>query len=275
MGHPDDGFFQAFLDGEVVGAEADELRGHLDRCDECRGRLEALEAASQASTDALLLLDREARLDQVRRRVFPRQATDAGVGVMKGSSTPGRFWGLSLPKAASIALLLTGAAASALPGSPVRRWVVQGWESLTGQPALTPQTEQGAGEPEELPPPTQETGLPETGAAIPVLDEGVEIWIHELPPEAELRVLWTDGEEAWIYAAEGTRFSRTGRRLEAYGPPGPVRIEIPRGVQNLIVGLDDTVLLRKTGEDLEISGPAQERTPSEIRFEAPGRSNDA
>ena len=110
--------------------------------------------------------------------------------------------------------------------------------------------------------------------AIPALNEGVEIWIHELPPEAELRILWTEDEEAWIYAAEGTRFSRTGRRLEAFGPPGPVRIEIPRGVQSVIVGLDDTVLLRKTGQELEILGPAQERTPSEIRFKAPGRSND-
>ncbi len=182
---------------------------------------------------------------------------------------------ISLPRAASIALLITGAAVTALPGSPVRRWMAQGWSALT-EPTLTdsgPQESEGAARDRGALP--SEAGIPETGASIPASAQGVEIWIHDLPREAELRVVWIDGDESWIYAGEGTRFNLEAGRLEAFSPPGAVRVEIPRDLEQVTLRLNGSILLRKSGGEVEIAGPVQQRTPSEIIFRAPGSTNDA
>jgi hypothetical protein len=273
MGHPDDGLIQTLLDGEIEGTEAETLRAHLESCPECRAGVEALEEASRETARALLLVDTDPRLEKVRIRAQARDRFQAPDRQRPGAR---RFFGssLSLPKAASIALLLTGAAVTALPGSPVRRWMAQGWDTLTesfrtGNGQDNPQGTSG-----DPTAPSPETRVPETGASIPALSQGVEIWIHDLPSEAELRVVWVDGDEAWIYAGEGTRFSREAGRLEAFGPPGAVRVEIPRNLRQLLVGLDGNVLLRKSGDEVEILGPVQQRTPSEILFETPGSTRD-
>jgi hypothetical protein len=264
MEHPDKGLIQALLDREVVGTEADGLRAHLAACEPCRAASESLEEASRTAARALLHVDLEPRLERSRSRVLARRR-----------AAPPRVAGhsISLPKAASIALLLTGAAATALPGSPVRRWVVEGWRELAGS-AETDFVREDSGEEGANPEaPLPEAGSRETGASIPTSIQGVELWIHDLAPAAELRVVWTDGEEAWIYAGEGTRFSRVGSRLEAFAPPGAVRVEIPRSLDQFVVGLNGSVLLRKSGGELEIVGPAQRRTPSEIIFESPPSPN--
>ncbi len=260
MGHPDSGLIQALLDGEVGGTEADTLRGHLNSCPECGAGAEALEGASREVTRALLIVDTEPRLEKARARALAKRRP--GSRLFFGYS-------LSLPKAASIALLLSATAASALPGSPVRRWLAQGWEALTESPQANPSQEDPSGttgDEEALP--------PETGASILASTQGVEIWIHDLPPQAELRVVWIDGDEAWIRAGEGTRYSLEGGRLEAFSPPGAVRVEIPRNLGQVVVGVNGSILLRKTGGEVEIVGTVQQRTPSEILFEAPGSTND-
>jgi hypothetical protein len=113
------------------------------------------------------------------------------------------------------------------------------------------------------------TGPAETGAATAVTAGAIEVWLHDLPSDADLRVRWIEGQEAWVYAGEGTRFNTATGRLEAFSPPGPVRVEVPGGAERVVVGVDGQVVLRKSGGQLEILGPVQERTPSEIRFEPP------
>jgi hypothetical protein len=254
------------MDGELDQAESDELRSHAESCDRCCAELQNLEAAAAHWDRALRILDVEPDLNMARRRIQARK--------LPGSPRPSFFTSWSLPKAASVALLLTGFAATALPGSPVRRWLKDGWQAFTestrDEPVETP-SEPGPG---DLPATSNEQGPEEAGAGIPVTAEGVEIWIHGLPSDAGLRVLWTDGQEAWIYAGDGTRFTSTDRRLEAFDPPGTVRIEIPRTLARVTLGLDGEVLLRKSGGELEILRPVQERSPTEIRFEPPPLSND-
>jgi len=265
MGHPDKGLIQALLDGEVEGTEAENLRAHLESCRECEAGAEALEVASLETARALLLIDSEPRLQDARSHLLGK----------KGPRSNRVFgFSISLPKAASIALLLTGAAATALPGSPVRRWMVQGWEALTESVQSSSDQENPLGAGEDQTAPSPEGLIAEIGAGIPALTGGVEIWIHDLATEAELRVVWVDGDEAWIRAGEGTRFTREGSRLDAFEPPGAVRVEIPRDLEQVVVGLNGTVLLRKSGGEVEILGPVQQRTPSEIIFEAPGSTND-
>jgi hypothetical protein len=268
MGHPDFGLIQALLDGEMGGADADALRAHLKSCAECGTGAEALKEASRMTTGALLLVDTEPRFEDARSRVLAKSRQRE----RKRPATAA--FSISLPRAASIALLLTAAAVTALPGSPVRRWIGQGWRVLTefARTESEPQeTGGGVGDPRALP---SEAGIPETGASIPASAQGVEIWIHDLPREAELRVVWIDGDESWIYAGEGTRFNLEAGRLEAFSPPGAVRVEIPRDLERVTLRLNGSILLRKTGGEVETVGPVQQRTPSEIIFRAPESTND-
>ncbi len=281
MGHPDKGQILALLDGELPDATALEVRVHIDGCQHCRAELDGIQAAALDTARALDLLDVDDRTESARlgflRRADGREGQIRGPGGQpleqqsKRPSRPGGFW--TLPRAASIAILLTGITASALPGSPVRRWLVQTWQDLTHP---TDASTEGLG-PEETPtdPAFSSTGQgsPETGAGIPAHGGGVEIWINGLSDEAGLRVLWTGNEEAWIYAGEGTRFTSTDGRLEANDPPGDVRVEIPEGLDDVTLGLDGTILLRKSNGELEILAPVEERSPSEIRFEGRGPTN--
>jgi hypothetical protein len=102
----------------------------------------------------------------------------------------------------------------------------------------------------------------------------MEIVIREMDPGAELVVRWTDGDEAWVFAGEGTRFNTVAGRLEAIAPPGGVRIEIPRDARAVDVLLNGDLLLRKVNGEVELMGDVRDRTTSEIRFAPSGRSNE-
>ncbi len=290
MGHPSEGELRAFLDGEMAGEERSFLRAHLQSCGPCRSMAEAQEKTSRQVARALSLLDQEPALDvgEARLRVHARTTGGAGSRVYEGggSSTdsvgPGRArsnrrarirlpflrseHGVPLPWAASIALLVTAGAASALPGSPVREWVAQGWGALTGSGDAAVGLESVEPAAEEAPTAPATADPAETGASILAGEEGVELWILGLPAGADLRVVRVDGNMAGIFAGEGTRFRTEEGRLEAEAPPGAVRVEIPRSLENAVVGVNGTVLLRLAGGKMEIFGPVQRRTPMEILF---------
>lgn len=253
MAHPDEGLIRAFLDGEMDEPEEQALRKHLDTCVACRQDLEAQERAWGEASRALLLLDREPDLVEARNRIQVRRERQRSA------------W-LSLSRAASIALLLTAGVATALPGSPVRRWIMDGWQALRGPETTSVRPSEPT--PETVGGGDVSTGAPaeEIGASVPVGTGSLEIWVHGFPSGAALRVEWVDGDQVGVFAGEGTRF-RTGEgRLEAFSPPGSVRVELPKSLTQVLVGVDGEVLLRKTGAEVDISGSVQGRTPSEIVF---------
>ncbi len=253
MVHPDEGLIRTFLDGEMEEPQERALQEHLNACAACRGDLDAQEQAWKEASKALRVLNHEPDLAEARARLQAR--------LERGH----RSW-LSLSRAASIAVLLTAAVASALPGSPVQRWIMDGWRTLTGPgtPSIQPSGPPlEAGERAGLPAPSPAR---EIGASVPVGAGSLEIWIHHLPPDATLRVEWVEGDQVGIFAGEGTRFSTGEGRLEAFSPPGSVRVELPRSLTRALVGVDGEVLLRKSGPEVDISGSVQGRTPSEIVF---------
>jgi anti-sigma factor RsiW len=282
MGHPTEGSLQAYLDGETDGLEKESVRAHLSRCEPCRSMAEAQEEASAQVSRALLPLDREPSLplEEARRLLYARRGSPGGVQSVRERAVGGRARHsslngiplplpggrriLPLPWAASIALLLTAGAVSALPGSPVREWLVRGWEAVAGSGSRPAGAESGVPvDPETVTAP--EPGTPaEIGASIPAGDEGVELWITGLPAGADLRVVWVDGNMAGIFAGEGTRFRTEPGRLDAEAPPGAVRVEIPRDLGRVVVGVDGRVLVRVSGDDVDILGPIQRRTPMEV-----------
>jgi hypothetical protein len=283
MGHPDEGLIRAFLDDELTDAEARDFRQHLGDCPACKAELELQATAEAQVTQGLRILDEGSlveassppgvsSLEEARGRVLARAQGENGARAPSRAAPrpPGRTrspWLLpgSLLKAASIALLFTAVAASALPGSPVREWIARGWQAITGADEHGP----------ELQHPTSPTGedllfpgmgAPETGTRIAPSGGGIQLALYDLPADAEIRVLWVEEEQAGIYAGEGTRFRSGEGRLEAHSPPGGVRVEIPSSLSRVLLTVDGRVLLRKTDSNVEIVGTVQRQTPREVVF---------
>jgi hypothetical protein len=94
----------------------------------------------------------------------------------------------------------------------------------------------------------------------------MELHVRDLSPHSSLTVLLVEGDRAGVFSEEGTRFHTEEGRLQASGPPGDVTLEIPSGAGPITVFVNGEVYLRKTDRGMEILGPVQARTPTEIRF---------
>ncbi len=258
--HPDPGLIQSFLDGELEEGEERDVHFHLEGCADCRARAEVLTRAADTVGRGLALLDTDPELGAARDRLRFRRAGRPG----KDTLLPWHRRS-SLPRAASIALLLTGAAATALPGSPVRSWLGDRWDALVGSPTATGPASEVPGTAVDVVE-AYPLGGPETGITLPAGEAGVELWIRDLPPEATIRVVWVEEGQAGIFAGEGTRYRRQDSRLEAQAPPGSVRVELPRSLVGAVVGVDGAVLLRLTAEGVELTRPARRSSDTEILF---------
>jgi hypothetical protein len=252
--HPNEGLILGFLDDELEPRDREDIGAHLDRCEACRITAEGLRGSSRFASERLLLLDVEAPTDSARRSLDRRIQR-------KGLRPLIRFPGMA--KAAGIALLLVGGTVSALPGSPVRQWILAGWERVThgnapsaDEPQATPSGSEGA---------SAGSGE-ESGAGIPTAGGVVEILISDLPANAEVRVLLVDGDNARIYGPPGTHFRTETGRVEAVAPRGAVRVELPHRARVARVIVNGELYLRKNGEQLEILGPVRDSAAAEIRF---------
>ena len=103
--HPSDATLLALLHGELDGRDEESARAHVATCADCAGRSAALARADAETEDLLRLLDHPVpfRPLPVPRQARPRWARPA--------------------IAASLALLLAGAAAAAVPGTALHRWI--------------------------------------------------------------------------------------------------------------------------------------------------------
>jgi len=253
--HPNDGLILAFLDGELDRSGQEEIRIHLDGCGACRNTAHDLRESSEAAAQGLAVLDVQAPMELARTflgRRFRREPSRPRI----------RFPGLA--RAAGIALLLVGGAASALPGSPVRQWITSGWDQLTQVRDLSLEE---AGPDPSGPETAFVPGEEEAGAGIGTADGEVELRVLDLPEGAEVRVLLVDGDHAGIYGPPGTHFRTEAGRIEAVAPSGGVRIELPRGARRARVIVNGELYLRKIGDRLEILGPVRDSAAAEIRFQ--------
>ena len=262
MGHPDEGMIRALLDEEATG-ENKAARTHLDTCPRCAEAAAEQAADLQVLTEALALLDTDPPAQAARARILEEtHARRKRVRMIR--------W--SLPRVASFAVLITAGAAAALPGSPVRQWIADGWRNLGGTrgPVVTEALEGVGPSPDE----GAVEGTERVGATLPVGQGGLELQVRDLSPLASLTVHFVEGNRAGIFSEEGTRFRTEGGRLEASDPPGDVTLEIPSGASPITVVVNGEVYLRKTAGGLQILGPVQTRTPTEIRFGPSGSRPD-
>ena len=259
MGHLDEGLIRAFKDGEMR-EESEELEAHLATCPQCARVAREQDEALATVSGALSLLDSSPPMERARARILRLE---------REQRNRWRQLRRNLPRAASFAVLLSAGAAAALPGSPVRQWVLQEWVAIFGDEPVT-----------TLSPPEAVDALPSgaedpelVGATLPMTGGGVELRIEELVEGAEIRVLLVEGDRVGIFAGEGTRFRTEAGLLEARGAPGGITVEIPRDAPMVEILVNGVVFLRKRAGEMEIPGPVKSRTPSEIRFGPPPRDS--
>src|SRR5262245_41033071 len=128
MSHFTEGVLQAYLDEEVAADARAQVEAHVDGCDACSTRLRDLRQLNDTFASAVAVMDAEpltsAALAEVRTRAA-RQTWRERYAV-----TP-----RTLARAAMLVIGLSAAAAAAVPGSPLREWLVQTWNSLTEEKA--------------------------------------------------------------------------------------------------------------------------------------------
>ncbi|MGH7570535.1 MAG: anti-sigma factor family protein [Gemmatimonadota bacterium] len=113
--HPGDGELQALIDGELDERESRRVLAHLETCEACLARREALELELERTAGLLRTLDREAPQTAVEEVI--REAERRTVPQTTGSHR-------ALLAASLAGLLVVGAVVAAIvPGSPLREAV--------------------------------------------------------------------------------------------------------------------------------------------------------
>ncbi|GMV05560.1 MAG: hypothetical protein AMXMBFR53_18380 [Gemmatimonadota bacterium] len=265
MSHLDEGQLLTLRDG--AGIPVAEAAAHLAACARCREALEASRQRSAAVAGALGVLDGgfphlahdlERARERVRLRVSEHAARAAGATSLPARRTRRAAWSAS--KAAGL-LLVTAAGLSALPGSPVRRWIGERLEPAAevAAPSAAPAAA------EAVAPPAPE----EAGVRLPLTAGPLAVVLRDAAPGTEIRVRWITGSEAAVFAPVGSRFTSGQGRIEAAGVAGVVRVELPRGVTPVSLEVNGRILLRSTPEGVDVPGDAVDRTADGLTFRLP------
>jgi hypothetical protein len=272
MTHVDEGLLVAVRDRAADGGDGALARAHLEGCATCRDALADLATRARDVTEALRRLDRRFDLGAARAAVRARvtaaaAAASGGVPIVAGTSPtlPGASRRRWVPRAAaSVVFLAAATAAAALPGSPVRGWI-RGLLSPATQgpmPATAP----------AAPPATAAPAVAEsTGVRLDAAEGPLRVILKGAAHESAIEVRWVSGTEAAVFAPVGSRFTSAQGRLEAVLVPGPVRVELPRGVTPTALEVDGRVYLLRRADGVDITGPVLRRDADGVVFRTPSR----
>ena len=246
MSHLHEGTLLTVRDSALVEVSVQE---HVAECAECQVALSDAQARAKAIASLLSGLDDPLDLEGAKAKVRARLDR----GSLRTHSRFGSILRSSWGRAAALLLLAAGAV-SALPGSPVRSWIV--------------------GTPSALEPTTATTGAApapyRSGVAVPTSQNGIRVVLTGAAPGAELEVLWGDGATARVSAPEGSAFSYGDGLLVAQLADGAVRVELPSSGP-VSVEVDGQLYLRRTGDVVEVDGPLSVRSESGVLFTIPPR----
>jgi hypothetical protein len=164
--------------------------------------------------------------------------------------------------AAALIIIFVAGAGAAIPGSPLREWLVRSVELVTGGPSEEPSDP-------ATPVSGQRAGSP---AAVSVQPrEGlVRIIITQPAPETTIRVRLLDSGTASVWSVEG-RYRTAPGEIEVLGAgPGEVVVLLPRTVPSAEVELDGRLVATKEGSDFRLLIPAADSSDAEVSFQAGG-----
>lgn len=223
MNHPDEGRLQAILDEELPPEDRARVAEHLLTCAGCRATRDELVRASAVFSEAVTALDVAA----------PRRSSPVPPGRRLRSG--------SLVKAAALILLVAAAASAAVPGSPVREWIVH---------VVEPEPPVADIEPVEAAPVVEPVPL---GVSLRA-ETGVTITVSGLKGST-IRLVETSGESVSVSAVGAETdpaFSMAAGRIEVRGGVGgEVVIELPRWLETARVLVDGQVYAVKEAGELQ------------------------
>lgn len=249
MRHLDEATLVALRDGDT---SAEMAASHLHQCAPCAEALDESTSRSRTIAEALATLDEPVEVTNAKAAV--RRRLDARRGDARHRSGWLRW---HLGRAAAI-LLLTAGAAFALPWSPVREW----WAGPSADPNPT-------AEPTGTVATAQ--GLPAAGIAVALPDGRIAVIVRGAEPGSAIDVVWAAGATASISAPPGSAFSYADGRVEVDAAAGPILVELPRAAAFASLEVDGRIFLERSGERLDVPGPAIERTDESIQFLVPAR----
>lgn len=213
MSHLDEGTLQGYLDHEIDGRQRSAVAEHLIACRECRDTLDELREARAVFSGAMEELDAalpSAGGTPVRRAAGhggePAEPVRDARDAERGRS------GRSFVRAAGLVLLLAAAASAAVPGSPVRAWLISAFGVGPDAPAVVESAEPLDG---------AEAALP-AGVALSDVGDRVTVEVSGLRGGA-IRLVETGSRTVSVRALGGERdpVFRTGAgRIEVRGGAG-------------------------------------------------------
>lgn len=233
----------AYLDDELEGSLRAAVAEHLLGCRRCAGRLDGLRSASRLLSRALAHQD-----------VAPPEAGLRIRRESRGSRGARRTARVAWIRAAALVLVVGGASAAAIPGSPVRGWIEQsvdrifaGSESADEQ-ALPAQSDAGV-----------------SGVAAKPLYGRIVVDVLGAAPGTTLRVRAVDGPEAAAWSAAGRYRTGPGHIEVLAGGGGDVRVDLPRDATFAEVRVEGEPVSRLTDSQL-IPLAQVERDGSDLLF---------
>ena len=217
------------------------LRVHLDECVECRSRLEQAHARAAEIGSALGALDESFDVASARDAVRARLRAPRP----RRSLVP-------LGRAAALLLVAAGAA-SALPGSPVRSWLVSSADDASASAveqtpaAVAPQR---------------------AGVSVPAATGPLEVRLDGVPNGTVIDVLWVSDGSATVYANAESTFQSSPGAVRVEVVPGPVTVELPRSALASI-RVNGRMYLERTPAGLSTPGPVTEAREDGVTFRTP------
>jgi len=246
--HLGEGTLQALIDGELSPPDRAAAETHLAACPACAAELRELRGVHERVATLLARADAPAPVAQAQmslraRRLRARRATVQ--------------WPQALLRAAILVLGLAGVAAAAVPGSPVRAWIVR---NVLPQPQKheTPRLHPVAQAP--APGPAAPVEQP-AGVSIRTEKDVVRVVLTGASPRLEIVARLVDGDRAGVVARgprnAGRRFRTSPGRIEVIDAgSGAIEVNLPRGAGRAVVEVNGRVYVTKQGESLVLLPPA-------------------
>ena len=243
MSHFTEGVLQAYLDDEVAADARVQVSAHVSDCANCAARLQELRELNATFANAIGSVDSGA-ISTISPAVLRKRAAKENWRDR---------WAGSRRYLTRAAILILGVTVAAVPGSPVRAWLVETWNGLTqDEPAAPPAVQESTVAPEPGPPPTAFLVEPRAGT--------VQVMLQSPAVGTFVRVLLTDSDRVMLEASGGSTTARfrtsTGQAVVTGGDPGEIRISIPRNVDGTIE-LNGRRYVVKQGDALNFVGTGE------------------
>jgi hypothetical protein len=242
--HLDDERIERWMHGEMAPDTERSAREHLAACAECRARL--AEAQREEREVHALLRGLDAPAPRVDARAVIERARPRGAGWARRAA------------AIAIAVGIAGAA-YAVPGSPLRAFVVAVVERLGGGAERAPEPRRRA--PESAPPPAP-APAPGAGGIAVAAGSNLVIAFTSTQPDGVARVSLVEGADVVVRAPTGAAtFTSDADRLTIDNADGAADFEIaiPHDAPRVEIQVDGRRLLVKEGPRMITSMPYDPR----------------